>query len=348
VTGGRKQTPVTTIDPKTELAGARLDRAPGLSVDASGAAGLLSAATTIGVICHVHPDADTVGAGLALAIVLDRNGQQVQVSFAAPETLPESLRSLPGCHLMVSPDEMRPDLDLIVTVDIPSFKRLGDLGDLVGDDQQLLVIDHHASNDLFGTANFVDPAADSTTMLVADLLDAWGKPIDPDVAHCIYAGLTTDTGSFRWASARALRLAARLVDIGVDNATISRTLMDTHQFEWLPMLSRVLASAQLLPDAVGGRGLVYAVVDHQEWLRSRFEEVESIVDIVRTTQQAEVAVVFKEVEPQRWSVSMRAKSAVDLSAVASGFGGGGHRLAAGYSSSGSIEDVLASLRAALD
>ena len=118
---------------------------------------------------------------------------------------------------------------------------------------------------MFGTANFVDPSADSTTMLVAELLDAWGKPIDLDVAHCIYAGLTTDTGSFRWASARALRLAARLVEIGVDNAAISRTLMDTHPFAWLPMLSRVLGSAQLLPDAVGGRGLVYAVVDNQEW-----------------------------------------------------------------------------------
>jgi phosphoesterase RecJ-like protein len=224
---------------------------------------------------------------------------------------------------------------------------LGALSDLAGPGQQLLVIDHHASNEMFGSANFVEPSADSTTMLVADLLDAWGKPIDTDVAHCIYAGLTTDTGSFRWASARALRLAARLVDIGVDNAAISRTLIDSHPFVWLPMLSRVLGSAQLLPEAAGGRGLVYVVVGNQEWVSSRPEEVESIVDIVRTTQQAEVAAVFKEVDPQQWSVSMRAKAAVDLAAVASGFGGGGHRLAAGYSTTGSVEDVVASLRAAL-
>jgi nanoRNase/pAp phosphatase (c-di-AMP/oligoRNAs hydrolase) len=190
-------------------------------------------------------------------------------------------------------------------------------------------------------------SADSTTMMIADILDAWGKPIDQDVAHCIYAGLTTDTGSFRWASARALRLAARLVDVGVDNAAISRTLMDSHPFGWLPLLSRVLGSARLLPDAAGGRGLVYAVVDHQDWVSSRPEEVESIVDIVRTTQQAEVAAVFKEVAPQQWSVSMRAKAEVDLAAVASTFGGGGHRLAAGYSTAGSADDVVASLRAAL-
>ncbi len=103
-----------------------------------------------------------------------------------------------------------------------------------------------------------------------------------------------------------------------------------------------------MPDAAGGRGLVYAVVDTSRLGHaSRPEEVESIVDIVRTTQQAEVAAVFKEVDPQHWSVSMRAKADVDLAAVASRFGGGGHRLAAGYSTTGPIDDVVASLRAAL-
>lgn len=328
---------MTTIDPTTER----------VTVDAVGAAAVVSAAATVGVACHVHPDADTIGAGLALAAVLADCGKDVQVSFAAPPALPQSLRSLPGGELLVEPAAMRRDADLVVTVDIPSVDRLGGLRDLASSARELLVIDHHASNQLFGTANFVDPSADSTTLLVADLLDAWGQPIDRSVAHCLYAGLLTDTGSFRWASARALRLAARLVELGVDNAELSRTLMDTHPFTWLPMLARVLASAQLAPDAAGGRGLVYAVVDHSEWTAARSEEVESIVDIVRTTQQAEVAAVFKEVEPQRWSVSMRAKSSVDLAALASGFGGGGHKLAAGYSATGPINDVVADLVTAL-
>jgi phosphoesterase RecJ-like protein len=298
------------------------------------------------VVCHVYPDADTLGSGLALALVLDHAGKNVQVSFAAPADVPESLQSLPGGHLLVGPDALRRDADLVVTVDIPSVNRLGALRELADPEREVLVIDHHASNRLFGTANFVDPSADSTTMLVAELLDAWDKPIDLGVAHCLYAGLTTDTGSFRWASARAHRLAARLVELGVDNASISRTLLDTHPFSWLPMLSRVLASAQLLPDAASGGGLVYAVVAHQEWENARPEEVESIVDIVRTTQQAEVAAVFKEIEPGHWSVSMRAKS-YDLATLASGFGGGGHRLAAGYSATGSAEDVVQALRGAL-
>lgn len=323
---------------------------PGARVDAAGAVELLSAAGTVAVACHVHPDADSIGSGLALATVLDEAGTAVQVSFAdpaGPALLPQSLRSLPGGQLLVAPDVLRRDADLVVTVDVPSLDRLGGLRDLADAGRDLLVIDHHVSNDLFGTANFVDASADSTTMLVAELLDAWGKPITAGVAHCLYAGLATDSGSFRWASPRAHRLAARLVELGVDNSAVSRQLLDTHPFAWLPMLSRVLASARLLPDAVGGRGLVYVVVDNQEWAAARFEEVESVVDIVRTTEQAEVAAVLKETEPRQWSVSMRAKTAVDLSVVAAGFGGGGHRLAAGYSASGAADEVVAALVAAL-
>ncbi|TRW84953.1 bifunctional oligoribonuclease/PAP phosphatase NrnA [Mycolicibacterium sp. 018/SC-01/001] len=318
----------------------------GARVGARGAAKLLSAAESVSVLCHVHPDADTVGAGLALALVLDRIGTSVQVTFAEPDALPDSLRSLPGGRLLVTPDQLRRDVDVVVTVDVPSVNRLGALSDLVDGDRPVLVIDHHASNQLFGTANFVDEAADSTTMLVADLLDAWGQQIDVGVAHCLYAGLTTDTGSFRWASARALRLAARLVELGVDNAGVSRALMDTHPFAWLPMLSRVLGTAQLDAEACDGRGFVYAVVSNREWDDARPEEVESIVDIVRTTAEAEVAAVFKEIRPAQWSVSMRSK-ALDVSAVAATFGGGGHRLAAGFSATGTAEDVVSRLRRVL-
>lgn len=328
---------MTTIDPRTDT---------GRRVDADGAVEVLSAARTVLIVCHVFPDADTIGAGLALAQVLDRIGKDVQVSFAAPATLPESLQTLPGGRLLVSPQDVRPDVDLLVTVDIPSVNRLGGLRHFAETVPQVLVIDHHASNELFGTANYVEIMADSTTLLVADLLDAWGQQIDVSVAHCLYAGLTTDTGSFRWATARAHRLAARLVEAGIDNAGISRALMDTHPFAWLPMLSRVLASAQLLPSDVDGRGLVYTVVPHDEWLRARAEEVESIVDIVRTTSQAEVAAVFKEIEPDHWSVSMRAK-AFNLTPVAASFGGGGHRFAAGFSVNGTIDDAVAALRRAL-
>ena len=324
----------TVIDTTTEA---------GRRVDATGAVKLLETAGSVVIVGHVQPDADAVGAGLALGLTLAKAGVEVQVSF--PDMPSESLRSLPGCELLVEPEMVRRDAGLVVTVDVPSANRLGELTALTAG-REVLVIDHHNSNTLFGTANYVDCEADSTTLLVAELLDAWRRDIDLDVARCIYAGLTIDTGSFRWASPRALRLAARLVEIGVDNAAMSRTLLDSHPFGWLPLLSRVLASAALQPAAAAGGGLVYVVVEHADWSSQRPEEVESIVDIVRTTREAEVAAVFKEVAPQRWSVSMRSR-AYDVSQVATGFGGGGHTLAAGYTATGPIDTVVDGLVVAL-
>lgn len=315
------------------------------TTDAAGAAAALAAARSVLILCHVQPDADTVGAALALGLVLIRRGAAVEVSFSAADTLPESLRGLPGCELLVKPDRLHRGADLVVAVDASSANRLGELARLtVGRD--VLVIDHHRFNTLYGSLNFVDPKCDSTTMMVAELLDAWGEEIDLDVARCLFAGLSIDTGSFRWASSRALRLAARLVDIGVDNAAMSRLLHDTRPFGWLPLLSRVLSTAVLVPGAAAGAGLVYVVVGHADWASHRGDEVESIVDIVRTANEAEVAAVFKEVRPLQWSVSLRAK-ALDLTPVATGFGGGGHTLAAGYSAAGPVEDVVAELVAAL-
>ena len=312
-------------------------------VDARGAAQELAGADSVVILCHVQPDADTVGAALALGLTLIREGADVQVSFPASNTLPESLRRLPGCELLVAASDVRRDADLIVTVDTPSVNRLGELAELIAR-PGVLVIDHHRSNTLYGSLNYVDPQADSTTLLVADLLDAWDREITADVARCLFAGLSIDTGSFRWASVRGLRLAARLVEAGVDNAAMSRQLHDTHPFDWLPLLSRVLASAQLVPSE--SVSLVFAVVTHPDWAAHRSEEIECIIDVVRTTAEAEVAAVFKETAPQQWSVSLRAKS-FDLVPVATRFGGGGHTLAAGYSADGPLEDVVAALTAAL-
>src|SRR4051812_28993608 len=110
----------------------------GSRVDARQAAGLLDSAATVSVVCHVYPDADTIGAGLALALVLDHAGKSVEVSFAAPADLPESLQSLPGGHLLVGPDTIRRDADLVVTVDIPSVNRLGALRELADPGNEVL------------------------------------------------------------------------------------------------------------------------------------------------------------------------------------------------------------------
>ncbi|MET8426628.1 bifunctional oligoribonuclease/PAP phosphatase NrnA [Nocardia sp. NPDC004860] len=320
-------------------------------VDVTPAVEVLEAAKSVTILCHIQPDADTVGSGLALAQVLRRRGVPVVVSFAEPAELPVSMRSLPGTELLVRADQVPREVDVLVSVDCGSVGRLGSLRDRLDSAATTLVIDHHRSNTRFGQVNVVDEAAESTAGVIARILEAWGEPIDRDIAHCLYAGLVTDTGSFKWVRPGSHTLAERLLATGIDGAAITRTLMDTHPFAWLPMLSRVLASAQLIPDAAAGAGLVYAVVRREDTEAVRSEEVESIIDLVRTTAEAQVAAVFKEsrTDPDRWTVSLRSHDAadgspgLDVARVATALGGGGHRYAAGYSTTGQAPDLLANL-----
>ncbi|RRQ26862.1 bifunctional oligoribonuclease/PAP phosphatase NrnA [Rhodococcus sp. Eu-32] len=308
---------------------------------------LLEAASTVTVLCHVQPDADTIGSGLALAIVLKRRGVDVEVSFATPSELPESMSELPGREMLVSAGEVRRGVDLVVSVDAGSRGRLGDLGDCLDAADASLVIDHHRSNTRFGTLNVVDPAAESTTAVITRLLDAWSVDIDADIAHCLFAGLVTDTGSFRWVRPGSHLLAERLLATGIDGAAIARRLLDSHPFGWLPMLGSVLGSATLVPEAVAGLGLVYAAILCSDSAGLRSEEIESVIDIVRTTSEAEVAAVFKQQTADEWTVSLRSKSSVDVSVVAATLGGGGHRNAAGFTAFGTKETVVAALIEAL-
>jgi phosphoesterase RecJ-like protein len=172
--------------------------------------------------------------------------------------------------------------------------------------------------------------------------------LDEPIARCLYAGLVTDTSCFRRADPGTHAIAARLLATGVDPDATTRELLDTHPFGWLAMLGAVLGRARLERASAQGLGLVHTTVRLSDTAGLRREEVESVVDLVRTTSEAEVAAVLKEAGADRWEVSLRAKQCLDVSAAAAELGGGGHRLAAGFTASGAPEDVLDTLRFALD
>ncbi|NUS45906.1 MAG: bifunctional oligoribonuclease/PAP phosphatase NrnA [Mycobacteriaceae bacterium] len=323
-------------------------------VDLDSAVAALEGARRVTILCHVQPDADTIGSGLALAIALHRKGVQVCVSFdglgphnaaAPPPGLPASMLGFPGLEHLVPAADVPVETDLVVTVDCGSAGRVGALRDRFGGARRgVLVLDHHRSNTRFGTVNVVDAQAESTAGLITRLLDGWGVPIDEDIAHCLFAGLVTDTGSFRWVRTGTHALAERLLATGIDGPEIARTLLDTHPFGWLPMLSRVLGSARLVPETAGGAGLVYAVVRRDDAAGLRSEEVESVVDIVRTTAEADVAAVFKQAAGvDVWTVSLRARGGTDVAAIATALGGGGHKSAAGYTAHAPLDEAVTAL-----
>jgi phosphoesterase RecJ-like protein len=316
------------------------------------AAGLLADATDVTIFGHVNPDADAFGSSVGLGAVLRDLGATVRVSFGAPDEVPESLRHLDEHGLFVPAADVPAGPPLLVVLDTSSIDRLGPLADRVAATRDagghVIVIDHHVSNTRFGTLNVVDDTAEATAALILRLVDELGAPLTEPAARGIYAGLLTDTSSFRRATPSTHQAAARLLAAGVDADAVARPLLDTHPFGWLRMLSSVLARAELDPAGARGLGLVHAVVTSADAAGLRPEDVESVINIIRATSEAEVAAVLKQAGPDLWTGSLRAVARLDVSAAARALGGGGHRLAAGFTAAGALADVLDRLRAELD
>lgn len=347
--GARLRRPAPPI---TDPAHSDLSGSPGddlaLPTELDIATELLVRARDVVLVAHIHPDADALGSAMALGIGLARRGKAVAVSFGEPAQVPESLRALPGRHLVVPPDELPTNPDLLVSLDVGSVERLGSLSRLLDTCRHSLVIDHHASNTRFGQFHLVDVTAEATVVLVARILDRLGIAIDREIAENLYAGLATDTGHFRHADSDAHLLAARLIDAGVRPTDVMHPITDSHPFGWLGMLSAVLGGAVLDRSAAGGRGLVYAVIDDVIRNGLRPEELDSVIDILRMAQEADVAAVLKQTDAHSWQVSLRSREPINVAAAAAVLGGGGHVRAAGFTHHGEPQQAIDALLAVLD
>ncbi len=303
------------------------------------------------LVCHVNPDGDALGSMLGCGLGLRGLGIDVAATFPAPYTLTPPFDTLPGVDLLIDPATAPAAPDLFISFDAASVTRLGELADRLASAGQSLVLDHHASNAGFGAIHLVDPTAAATSVVVAGLLDRLGVVFDRQIAECLYVALSTDTGSFKFdlTTPAVHELAARLLTTGISPADISRRLFDSRPFGAMKLYGDVLARAVLEPAAAHGLGLVWSyatLADLQRHDQGR-HIMEGLIDAVRVAEEADVACVLKQVAPAEWSVSLRSKGGVDVAGVAVGLGGGGHRLAAGFTGYGARDDVLTAIRAAL-
>lgn len=304
------------------------------------------------LVCHVFPDGDALGSMLAFALGLRQRGIRCVASFGDPFMVPSSLGFLPGQELLVEPRSCPAEPDLMITFDAASAERLGSLARNVDKSRELIVIDHHASNGGFGTVRLIDPDAAATAVLAEKLLDRLGAPLTRDVALGLYAGLASDTGSFRYASTtpEVHALAGRLVATGVRPDAVGRELWDRAPFGYLKVLSAALARARLEAGAAGGHGVVWTTVSRADRTSHGipYEVLEGVIDVVRRCDEAEVAVVLKQTDDDGWYVSTRSKGAVDVARACTALGGGGHRLAAAFTAHGDPADTMAALLSLLD
>ncbi len=323
--------------------------------DWSGAVKVIDGAAQVCLACHVRPDADALGSMLAVAVALaSRPGDRAVVaSFGdEPFEVPGILRFLPGQSLLRQPAEYPDRPEVMISFDAASIDRLGALAAPAEAAGALIVLDHHASNGGFGTLNLVDPASAATAVLAAELIDRLGITLTQDIALGLYAGLVTDTGSFKYAATtpQVHELAARLLATGIDPGTVSRELYDRAPFSYLRVLAAALGRAQLDRAAAGGLGLVWTTVTEADRADAGLplDAAESVIDLVRKTDEAEIAVVLKEDDNGAWQVSVRSKSLVDVGAACAALGGGGHARAAGFTFPGRPGEAIATLLPLLD
>jgi len=286
------------------------------------------------VASHENPDADTLGAALGIATIVERNGGAANLICADP--VPPLYDFLPGMDRVRLDPDPGFEPDLLVVCDCGSLERLGTLRERHADLFARLprvIVDHHASNTEGGAIDWVDPAAAATCEMVALLAAQLGVPLDAKdgaLAAVLMAGLVMDTSTFAHPNVtpRTLAVAAALVEGGAPLSEISRRLYRSKPDAQLRLFGRVLDRLEVTAD---GR-IVSSTLGEADFMETGTVSAhsEGIIDLLSQAEQSEVAILFKEAGPNATRVSVRTRDGgVDATQLTGAFGGGGHARAAG-------------------
>lgn len=293
---------------------------------------------TLALACHVGPDGDALGSMLGFAVAARDAGKEVVASFGSPFDLPSGLEFLPA-DLLVPPKEFPSDPETMVVFDVGSAERIGELASNAGRAGTVVVIDHHVTNEGFGDVALIDHEAAATGELVYELLGALGWQLSPQIAQCLLTALVTDTGRFQYSNTRprTLEIAAELIAAGAEPAVIGRHVYEEAPFGYLKASAIALGRAELHADL----GVVSTILTQSDLDTAglSWADTDNLIDLLRLPVEADTAVLVKGHDDGRVKVSLRSRGATDVGSLAAAMGGGGHRLAAGFTSDGQPEDV---------
>lgn len=303
-------------------------------------ASVIKQARQVNILAHVNPDADAIGSACALSLGLRQLGIASRMFVGQEKSIPENLLSIPQAdrvELFGATDTL-PPADILISVDCGSLSRTGTAASSFEDfTGQTINIDHHATNLGYGSINLVDASRESTTVVLYELFAHLGVKLDQSIAHGLYAGLMTDTGSFRWGSALMHTMAAELMKFGLDTKQIAEDLVDLTAADDLQMTGEVLSNLQI--KAAGSVNMAILQVPHRIIASHSQSAVEKLVDFVRSLDGTNLGVVCKEMAPGYWNISLRSGE-IDCSQIAMQLGGGGHVPAAAFSARGTNLAVL--------
>ena len=284
---------------------------------------LLKAAKKLVIVSHVSPDGDTLGSSLALMHALCMLGKEVIMNV--DDDISTVYSFLPGIaeYRRFAPEESV-DADLLVIVDASSADRAGNALDVVKS-PAVLNIDHHKTNTRFADYLYLDSDAAATAEIIYSLLLEMGIKLTRNIATCIYEGIYTDTGSFKYSNttSNTLKTAAELLKYGVNPSSISDN-MELKSRSQVEMLRKALETLTFLKDGkIAYIEIPLELYDHNI-------ETDTFISYPRYVEGVEIALLFKQVEENLTRVSFRSKE-IDVAKIALSFGGGGHKKAAGCS-----------------
>jgi bifunctional oligoribonuclease and PAP phosphatase NrnA len=314
--------------------------------------GALRDAQSFVLTSHVRPDCDALGSELGMLGILEAIGKDVRIVNA--QATPANLKWIDPDRRLESLAEgvKKDDLvsrDVLIVLDTSAWAQLGAMGDVAkAMREKVLVIDHHVSEDDLSDRWFKDTSAEATARIVYEIGLRLKVPLSKRIATPLYAGLSTDTGGFRFpnVSGESFRVAARLVDAGADPTAIFRELFEQDSLARLHLVGRTLAGAQA---SHGGRVIVSTVrqSDIKE-VQAQPADTEDLVNLTLAVKGTEVAVILIEQPDGRIKTSFRSRSQVDCNTLAARFGGGGHKAAAGAILPGPFDVAHEQVLAAVD
>lgn len=302
------------------------------------AASLLLEWDRVLILCHQNPDGDTIGSGYGLCQALHQLGKRAGVLCADP--LPRKMAfAAEGIvpSLWIPPEEA----EYVVSTDIADCKLMGAVLDKYQKNERVdLAIDHHPSHRPFAKRLLLCSHEAANCQIIYDLLFHMKCTITPSIANCLYLGISTDTGCFRFSNTqpKTHQLAAKLMAAGADWFEINRNLFETKSRSQIALEQNAL---QTLRFYCGGRAA--ALVITQQMLQevgATLEETEAIVNVPKSVEGVEIGATLKERPEGGFKVSVRTSEQVDASAICGVFGGGGHIRAAGCLIKQPIEESL--------
>lgn len=305
------------------------------------AARRLSIAGSLVLLTHDRPDGDGLGSMVALARSARLRGKTARLACA--DALPKRYAFLLEGEKLLGADAFAAaaeQADCVVVLDTCAWSQLEALGPALGAVlNKVVVIDHHRTRDDMGPVRWCDPSAAAVGVMVTELLERLGWPVDPPAAEAAVAAICSDTGWLRFSNtdARTLRAVAHWLEAGVDPAELYRKLYESDRPQRIALMARALGGMQLHGE--GRIALLQITRSDFEHTGAEADETENLINEALRIGQVELAILLVENNGQTIRGSLRSKRRIDVAALAQQFGGGGHERAAGFRQPGPIDQL---------